>query len=140
MQHISISQDFNAPIDRVFNHLANHKNLSSILGANIKRIKDAPEGNPNGKGSIRSIGMGIELLQEEVVAFEAPNLIEYTICSNAPIKYHLGRLVFTENNGITNLNYTIDLESKFAFADPILKFALETTIKNGLKKFAKSFR
>ena len=141
MQHISITQTFNAPQKEIFDYLSDHNNLSSILGAQIKRIKDADGANPNGMGSVRSIGMGIELLQETVTVFEAPNLIEYQISSNAPINYHLGRLEFSSPAaGKTVLNYTIDIESKLGLLDPVVKFLLETTIKNGLKKLAAKYK
>lgn len=140
MQHISITQTFNAPQKEIFDYLSNHNNLSSILGAQIKRIKDAEGSNPNGAGSVRSIGLGIEILQETVTNFEAPNLIEYQISSKAPINYHLGRLVFSSPAaGKTVLVYTIDLESKIGFIDPVVKFLLETTISNGLKKLASKY-
>ena len=95
MQHISITQSFNAPKKEIFDYLSDHNNLSSILGAQIKRIKNADGDNPNGLGSVRSIGMGIELLQETVTKFEAPDLIEYQISNKVPINYHLGRLEFS---------------------------------------------
>lgn len=140
MQHISITQAFNAPQNEIFDFLSNHNNMGSILGAGIKRIKDAEGKNPNGIGSVRSIGLGIELLQETVTSFEAPNLIEYQISSKAPINYHLGRLKFSSPSaGKTVLNYTIDLESKIGFIDPVVKFLLENTIKNGLKKLASKY-
>ncbi len=140
MQHISITQAFNAPKKEIFDYLSDHNNLSSILGAQIKRIKDADGDNPNGLGSVRSIGMGIELLQETVTKFEAPDLIEYQISNKVPINYHLGRLEFTTPSaGKTVLNYTIDIESKFGIIDPLVKFLLENTIKSGLKKLASKY-
>ena len=85
--------------------------------------------------------MGIEILQETVVTFDNPNLIEYKISSNVPINYHLGTLEFSSpSNNKTLLVYTIQMESKFALIDPIITFVLETTIKNGLKKLANSYK
>jgi len=141
MQTIQMTQEFNAPQQVIFDYLSDHNNLSSILNANITRIKDADSDNPNGLGSIRSIKMGIEILQETVVTFDNPNLIEYKISSNVPINYHLGTLEFSSpSNNKTLLVYTIQMESKFALIDPIITFVLETTIKNGLKKLANSYK
>lgn len=141
MKSISITQTFNAPQQEIFDYLSDHNNLGSILNAQIIRIKDAEGNNPNGVGSIRSIKIGIEILQETVITFDAPNLIEYKISSNAPINYHLGRLEFsTPTKGQTLLNYTIDMESKFTFADGIITFILQTIIQNGLKKLAKKYK
>lgn len=141
MQTIQMRQEFNAPQQVIFDYLSDHNNLSSILNANITRIKDADGENPNGLGSVRSIKLGIEILQETVVAFNSPNLIEYKISSNAPINYHLGSLEFsTPSKNKTLLVYTIQLESKLGIIDPVISFILETTIKNGLKKLANSYK
>ncbi len=140
MQHISMTQAFNAPQKEIFAYLSDHNNLSSIMNANITRIKNADGDNPNGLGSVRSIKIGIELLQETVVTFNEPNLIEYKITSNAPVNYHLGRLEFSSTEkGKTVLNYTIDMESKFGFADGILTFILKTIISRGLKNLAAKY-
>lgn len=141
MQHISITQEFNAPQKEIFAYLSDHENLGSILNASIKRIKNAAGDNPNGLGSVRSIKVGIELLQETVVTFEEPDLIEYKISNNVPVNYHLGRLEFSSpQKGKTVLHYTIDLESKIGFIDPLLKLFLEKTIQNGLKKLASKYK
>ena len=141
MQTIQMSQEFNAPQQIIFDYLSNHNNLGSILNANITRIKDADGDNPNSLGSVRSIKMGIELLQETIVTFNDPNLIEYKITSKAPINYHLGTLEFSSpKKNKTLLVYTIQMESKFALIDPIVTFLLQTTIKNGLKKLAENYK
>lgn len=141
MKTIQMTQTFNAPQQEIFNYLGNHENLGDILNASIKRIKDADGSNPNGLGSVRSIKIGIEILQETVVTFDEPNLIEYKITSNAPVKYHLGRLEFsTPSPGKTFLNYTIDMESKFSFADGFITFILQTIISRGLKNLAAKYK
>lgn len=140
MQSIDIIQKFNAPQQEIFNFLSNHNNLKSIFMIDVKRIKDAEGDNKNGLGSVRSLGIGVGLIEETVTVFEAPNLIEYKISNNIPVNYHLGRLEFSTENNQTVLHYTIDLESKFAFADPILKFILETSIRNGLSKLASKYK
>lgn len=140
MNTIQMTQTFNAPQQEIFDYLSDHENLSDILNANITRIKDADGNNPNGVGSVRSIKIGIEILQETVITFDSPNLIEYKITSNAPIRYHLGRLEFsTPEQGKTLLNYTIEMESKIGFIDGFVGFILQTIIGNGLKKLAAKY-
>lgn len=140
MQYIDIIQKFNAPQQEIFDFLSNHNNLKSIFMIDVKRIKDAEGDNKNGLGSVRSLGIGVGLIEETVTVFEEPNLIEYKISNNIPVKYHLGRMEFSTENNQTVLHYTIDLESKIAFADPILKFVLETSIRNGLSKLASKYK
>ncbi len=141
MKTIRMTQLFNAPQQEIFDYLSVHENLGEILSANISRIKDAEGSNPNGVGSVRSIKMGIEILQETVVAFDSPNIIEYTITSKAPVRHHLGRLEFsTPEKGKTLLEYTIEMESKIGFADGLIGYVLETIISRGLKKLAAKYK
>ena len=134
MQTVHITQEFNAPQQVIFDYLSDHNNFGSLLNANITRIKDAAGENPNGLGSVRSIKLGIEILQETIVTFDSPNLIEYKITNNVPVKYHLGTLEFTAlSKDKTLLNYTIQMESKFGFLDSAILFIIQTSIKNGLK-------
>lgn len=140
MKNIQMTQVFNAPQHEIFDYLSDHNNLGPILNANIVRIKDANGDNPNGLGSVRSIKIGVEILQETVVTFDDPNVIEYKITSNAPVRYHLGRLEFTTpEKGKTFLNYTIEMESKFAFADGFITFILKSIIQRGLKNLATKY-
>jgi hypothetical protein len=140
MQTIHIIQEFNAPQQEIFDYLSNHNNLGALFLLKVKKIKDAEGSNKNGLGSVRSLGIGIPLLQETITQFDEPHLIEYKISNNAPVKYHLGTMKFYTQNNKTVLDYTIQLESKFAFADPVIKFALEKAIRNGLKKLASKYR
>ena len=141
MNSISMTQVFNAPQQEIFDFLSDHSNFGKLLMADISRIKDAEGPNPNGLGSVRSIKLGIEILQETIVTFDAPNLIEYKITSNAPVNYHLGRLEFSSPEpGKTLLNYTIDMESKLGFIDGAVGLLLKTVISNGLKKLAAKYK
>lgn len=141
MQKIIIEQTFNAPQETIFDELSNHETFGKIVNAKIVRLKVADGKYPNGVGSVRSIQLGVELLQETVTKFEKPNLIEYKITSKTPLSYHLGRLVFTTPaSGKTQLLYTIEMESKFIIIEKMLSFILDKIIANGLKKFAKKYK
>ena len=137
MKTIQMMQEFNAPQQEIFDNLSDHNNFGVLLNANITRIKDAEGKNPNGLGSVRSIKMGVELLQETIITFDSPNLIEYKITNDVPVKFHLGTLEFSSpEKNKTLLKYTIQMESKFGFMDPLILFLIKSSIKNGLKKLA----
>lgn len=142
MQTVSMTQEFNAPVEEIFNYLSDHENFGALLKANIKRIKDAPGDNLNGLGSVRSIGLGtFTLLEEKIVTFEPYSLIEYQICNNVPVNYHKGRLEFTVlSAGSCSLYYTIDMETKFSFADGLILNFIKSTIVSGLSKLAKKYQ
>jgi len=73
-----------------------------------------------------------------VIEFEPNQLIEYTITKYGPIKNHLGRLVFSEKDGETHLNYTIVMKSMIPFTTKLIAENLRTNISKGLKRYARS--
>ena len=138
-QHIKMTQLFNAPVDTIFKLLTGHESFGQVINENIKRVVDGHDENKNGLGSVRQIkpfpGLAFE---ETVITFEPNRLMEYVVSKGSPIKNHRGRMEFSEDQGKTRLNYTIDFEPKlpFLFFGSILKRAIENPIRNGLKRLA----
>lgn len=143
LQNISITQEFNAPVETVFGTLTDHEAFGKLMsGASITRIVDSTGENVNGVGSIRSIKMPITPpFEETVVSYEKNKLMEYTISKGSPIKNHLGRLNFSEVDGRTKLHYTIQLESKLPipFLSSVLKVGVEKSIAAALGKLADQY-
>ena len=143
VQNISITQEFNAPVETVFGTLTDHESFGNLMsGAQITRVVDSTEGNVNGTGSVRSIKMPLApAFEETVVSYEKNKLMEYTISKGSPIKNHLGRMNFSEDNGKTKLHYTIQLESKLPvpFLGSVLKLGLEKSISSLLSKLAAQY-
>ena len=141
-QHIKMMQLFNAPVDMIFNLLASHESFGQVINEKIKRVVDSHDENKNGIGSVRQIkpfpGLAFE---ETVITFEPNRLMEYVISKGSPIKNHRGRMKFSDEQGKTRLNYTIDFEPKlpFLFFGSMLKRAIEKPIRNGLKKLADQY-
>ena len=139
--YIQMNATFNAPVATVFAELSDHNKMGKILGAKVKRIKDG-KGDVNGIGSVRRITpVPLADFEETVTGFEPNKLVEYTVTKGSPIKNHLGRMVFSEDNGKTKLHYTIQFDMKLGipFTGFILKSVLETVINSGLQKLAKSY-
>ncbi|HVL00616.1 MAG TPA: SRPBCC family protein [Dongiaceae bacterium] len=140
-QFIQMNVTFNAPVSTVFAELSDHEKMGKVLGAKVKRIKDG-KGAVNGVGSVRLITpVPLAGFEETVTAFEPNKLIEYTVTKGSPLKNHLGRMVFSESNGKTQLHYTIQFELKFPIplGGLLLKTALEKVILSGLHKLNKRF-
>jgi hypothetical protein len=133
---IQINQDFPAPVSTVFATLGDHEKLGKILGVKISRIKDG-EGDVNGKGSVRKLHL-LPPVEETVTAHKKNELIEYTISNTTPLKNHCGSMKFSENNGVTSLDYSIVFESHIPFIGAVIKKVLGMGIIKGMKKYARS--
>ena len=140
-QFIQMNVSFNAPVSEVFAQLSDHEKMGAVLGAKVKRVKDG-KGNVNGVGSVRRITpLPLADFEETVTAFEPNKLIEYTVTKGSPLKNHLGRMVFSESNGKTQLHYTIQFDMKLPIplSGLLLKTILEKLILGGLQKFGNRY-
>ncbi|MDX1453805.1 MAG: SRPBCC family protein [Oleiphilaceae bacterium] len=139
-QSLRIQQQFNAPLNEVFDTLSDHERFGRIIGVKMKRVKTGDDG-ANGLGSIRTIHIGpLPSFEETITGFEPNALIEYKITKGSPIKNHVGTLRFSENNGVTELDYTIELESKIPLTTGLIKTALHNGIAKGLKRYSESLQ
>ena len=136
-----MNQEFNAPIEKIFEAFSDHANMGKILGQNISRITDSKDpSNINGVGSVRRINIPLLGFEETIRKCEKPNRIEYQISKGSPLSHHYGTILFTSlPGGKTAINYTIELGSKIPFMGVILKNALNSAIGGSIKRYAKKF-
>lgn len=135
-QVIQIKQEFPAPVSTVFETLGDHEKLGKIIGVKIKRTKNGTDAI-NGTGSVRKL-IVLPPVEETVTKFIKNELIEYTVSNFTPIKNHQGILKFSENNGVTHLDYSIVFESRIPGIGGVIKKALGTGLTKGMKKYARS--
>ncbi len=137
---VSISETFNAPIDKVFNWFAVHKNMDLVFPGNKHQtITPAAGENPDGLGSVRQISVGALLpaFEETVDIHEAPaagkgGRIEYFISKGSPLKNHRGVMLFTEQAGVTTLNYTIRFEGRIPGTGKLIANSLTKQLGRGM--------
>ena len=138
-QHIEIRQSFNAPIETIFNILSDHESFGNVLATKIRRVKDSPDENNNGVGSVRRIcSFPLPAFEETVVDFVPNSLVEYVVSKGSPIKNHKGRMEFSQEDDQTKLFYYIEFQPRLPliFLGSILKAAIETPIRKSLKKLS----
>lgn len=133
---ISISHDFSKPVDRIFDFLAEHENLTQIFPGKVRRVRDGSDGTRNGVGSTRAIGIGPGPKIIETNTVVVPNeRIEYEITGGPPVKHHHGTMVFSPlPNGGTHVQYDIELELHVPGAAAGLATVLRGSIARGFKK------
>ena len=142
MQKIIISQYFAAPRSHIFQELADHVRFGEIVGANISRIQEGQDGYPNGVGSVRRIAMPLGMsFQETIVEYDHDSKIVYSVSQGSPIKSHRGVLVFSDVDGGTLLDYSIEFEPRWPVPGlgSVLHQVIKGPIDKGLKQFAQSF-
>ena len=142
MNSIKVKQEFNAPIDQVFDLLSKHATYNIAFSpVQVVRVKDSadPE-RPDGLGSIRRMGFGpIKPVQEQITLVDVNKRIEYKLINNPLIKHHIGILEFTElAQNKTRVDYTIELQARAPFVSKLILAQLKLAITLGFKKLAES--
>ncbi len=142
MNSIQVKQEFNAPIDQVFELLSKHATYNiAFAPIQVVRVKDAldPE-RPDGVGSVRRMGFGpIKPIKEEITYVDINKRIEYKLIGNPLIKHHIGIIEFTElGPNKTKVDYTIELQARAPFVSKLILAQLKLAITLGFKKLAKS--
>lgn len=89
---------------------------------------------PGGVGAIRRIGVGPMISREEIVAFEPPRKMSYTMLSGMPVKNYLAHVELRDERGGTAISWTASFDPKVPGTGPVLRLVLAAA----LKKFAKS--
>ena len=123
------------PVQELFAELADHERLSHVFGVPVRRIRDG-EGDPNGVGSVRRMGVGLLKLEETVTALEPSRSIEYRITRGAgPVRNHRGRLAFASVGNGSRVTWTIDYDS-LPIVGTVVKKMLTRALSRGLGKLA----
>lgn len=125
-----------APVETVWDKLSNHVGMSQ-WGPGITVTMDrVGTDDPNGVGAIRRIaspGPAPDIV-EEVVAFEAPNLLGYKALSGTPFPGYAGEVRLTPATSGTHITYTISSTAKF----PLVKAPLAVLCQMLLRFLARA--
>jgi uncharacterized protein YndB with AHSA1/START domain len=125
-----------APIETVWDKLSNHVGMSQWGPGITVTMDKLGTADPNGVGAIRRItspGPGPDIV-EEVVAFEAPNLLGYKALSGTPFPGYAGEVRLTPAASGTYISYTVSSTASF----PLVKAPLTVVCQVLLRLLARA--
>ena len=142
IHEIKIYQEFDAPVETVWEAFNDHSNFGKMMGQKIRRIVDSTDpNNINGIGSVRHLSIPLSPCEETIMKSEKPTLIEYKITKGTPMHHHYGWMRFKSlPDGRSAIDYTIELGSKIPLVGGILKMALTKGLTDGLKNYARRLK
>ncbi len=138
MQTLHFQQDFAAPPEKVFAHLAEHENLNTIFAPmKVERVSDG-DSERNGVGTVRRLSLFGALPFEETTTGVVPNeRIEYRITKGSPLRHHFGVMRFEPlPDGGTHLDYTITFDAAVPGVAQLVGVILKRSVTDGLAKSA----
>lgn len=74
-----------APVEKVFEVVADHAGYKHFMPLMVSEIEAPGDPAPNGVGAIRRLGVPGYVAREQVVAYEPPTRLSYTILSGIPV-------------------------------------------------------
>jgi hypothetical protein len=125
--------------ERVFEILADGAGWSRWAGPMIVKSWWEREGTPapGGVGAIRALGMKKVGSREEIVAYEAPTHMAYTILSGLPVRDYRADVRLTPDGTGTRIEWSGTFTPKLPGTGGALRLFLLTTIGGFVKRLAK---
>ena len=134
-QTVRFEQFFSAPREKVFAWFADHEKFGKVWPGRTRRLQASADASEhNGLGSIREVRGGGLTFEETITAFEPPARIEYQVTRGGPIKNHIGRMLFSDAEGGTKLDYTIEFDPRIPFTGGLIASVLCTAWHRGVYK------
>lgn len=140
IHRLVMHQEFNKPVEKIWEAFSDHENLGRIFGQRMTRVVDSSDpANINGINSVRKIHVPLIAFEETIRKSEKPRLIEYQISKDSPLTHHYGTILFQSlPGGKSAIDYTIELGSNVPLWAPFVKALLSVAIGGSIKKYAKS--
>jgi uncharacterized protein YndB with AHSA1/START domain len=129
MKTITVTRTIPAPIEKVFDLLADHAKYKEHFG--VKESKLLKEGKPdrNGLGAVRYIDAGVMRFEEEVTFYDRPRGYDYLItkCS-APLEHKGGQIRLESVGNATKVTWTSTMRMKVPLVGGLLTRVLSAKI------------
>jgi carbon monoxide dehydrogenase subunit G len=125
-----------APIETVWHTLSNHVGMSTWGPGVTVSMDRLGTTDPDGVGAIRRIaapGPGPDIV-EEVVTFQAPNVLGYKALSGTPFPGYTGEVRLTPAGAGTHITYTVSSSASF----PLVKAPLAVLCQVLLRLLARA--
>jgi uncharacterized protein YndB with AHSA1/START domain len=124
----TINRTVNAPIQRVFDRLTDHRGYAKMTPLRTSTLEKEGEPAPNGVGAIRKLGLVGPPIREEVVGYESPTFFSYKALSGLPVSEHLGEVKLRDVGGKTEMTYTVSFTAKVPRTDPVVGIVLRQAV------------
>lgn len=128
-----------APIDRVWQVLADHEGMSSWVPGLKVEVTRPGTTEPNGVGAVRKVGIGSPgPIVEEVVAFEPGQRLGYKALAGVPLKNYRGEVTLRPAGSGTEITYTLDADQRLPFGESLAVKGLAAALISGLARGVKA--
>lgn len=133
MKTITVTRTLKAPIEKVFDVIADHENYKNFPGIKASKLVKEGKKDRNGVGAVREIDAGKAWFQEEITAYERPRRLDYLIVASRPPLEHKGGSVRLEPDGAgCKVTWTTTVGVKVPLIGGLLDKLLVPQLERGL--------
>jgi len=113
MRTITVQRTIPAPIEKVFDVLADHANYKTFPGVKDSRLVEEGKPDRNGVGAVRHIVTPGVWFKERITAYERPRRFDYRIIeSSLPLEHEGGSVRLESFGGATQVTWTSTMRLK----------------------------
>ncbi len=139
MQHIEITRRFAGTPQAVWDEYTNHVGWADWGGMGSARLEREGDPVPNGVGCVRVLGPAPFAAYEEILSFEPPKRMTYTLLKGGiPIRNHFGEVCFEPDGDGTRILWTCRFESKIPGLGRLLEMATRRVFSRVLDGLART--
>ena len=133
MREIDVYRHAEAPVETVWGVISNHRGYADWMPMPTAELEVEGSPEPDGVGAIRRLGAPPLIAREEVVAFDPPRAMSYTILSGLPVEdYRADVVLESTSDGGTDIRW----KGSFGAAPPCLAGVMRRILETALVQLA----
>lgn len=135
MRTILVKKTLKAPIEKVFDLLADHANYKLLPGVKNSKLVKNGKPNKNGVGAVREITAGPAWFREEITAYTRPTRMDYLItASRPPLKHRGGSIRLAKTAEGTAVTWSSPMRVNIPFIGGLLTPLVAAQVEKGFKR------
>ncbi len=138
MQKVEVVRTIAAPIQKVWDVYTDHASWKEWAGMGRSFLEKEGSPDRNGVGAVRGLGSGPVVAYEEVLEFEPPHRMVYTVLRGGlPMKNHRGEVVFEAQGDATRVVWRCRFESRIPGLAAPMRIAVTRVFRQALAGLAR---
>jgi len=133
----TLTREIAAPPETVFEVLTDHRRYSELTPLRRSELERAGSSVPNGVGAIRKLTAVGPPMREEVIAYEAPSRVSYTVLSGLPVRDHVGTVELAAGGQGTRMVYAVRTQPTLPVVGGVVVAVVKQAIKGLIDGVAK---
>ncbi len=128
-----------APPERVFAVLADASRWSEWAGPLVRTSSWEREGDPQpgGVGAIRRLGSSRVFSREQILAYDAPRHLAYTILSGQPVRRYRADVRIAPDGEATRIDWSAEFEPKVPGTGALIAWYLGVIVGGFARRLAR---